>query len=233
METACEISRESGFCATGTFTPGGMVMKKILTKRQQDILDFVESFLQKHGYPPTLREIGNAFGISSTNGVRVNLAALEKKKYIIRHPWLSRGIELIYAPKTQQVEGEIGYVPIIGKVAAGEPIFAAENIEGMLAIDDSFLPTKKVFALKVKGDSMVGAGILDGDYVLSRRQHNAESGDIVVFIIGDEITVKKYDTKGDKVLLIPTNEAYETRIIKKNSSDLQIAGKVIGLLRKY
>jgi repressor LexA len=208
-------------------------MKKILTKRQQDILDFIESFLQKRGYPPTLREIGNEFGISSTNGVRVNLAALEKKKYIIRRPWLSRGIELIYAPKTQQTETEVGYVPIIGKVAAGEPIFAAENIEGMLAVDDSFLPTKKVFALKVKGDSMLGAGILDGDYVLSKRQHNAEPGDIVVFIVGDEITVKKYDTKGDKVLLIPENDAYETRIIKKNSSDLQIAGKVIGLIRKY
>lgn len=208
-------------------------MKKILTKRQQEILDFIESFLQKHGYPPTLREIGNAFGISSTNGVRVNLAALEKKKYIIRQPWLSRGIELIYAPKTQHVEGDVGYVPIIGKVAAGEPIFAAENIEGMLAIDDSFLPTKKVFALKVKGDSMVGSGILDGDYVLARRQHNAEAGDIIVFIIGDEITVKTFETKGDKVLLIPSNDTYETRIIKKNSSDLQIAGKVIGLLRKY
>jgi repressor LexA len=208
-------------------------MKKILTKRQQEILDFIESFLHKRGYPPTLREIGNEFGISSTNGVRVNLAALEKKKYIIRRPWLSRGIELIYAPKTQQIEGEIGYVPIIGKVAAGEPIFAAENIEGMLAIDDSFLPTKKVFALRVKGDSMVGAGILDGDYVLSRRQHSAEPGEIMVFIVGDEITVKRYDAKGDKVLLIPENEAYETRIIKKNSSELQIAGKVIGLIRKY
>lgn len=208
-------------------------MKRILTKRQQEILDFIESFIQKRGYPPTLREIGNEFGISSTNGVRVNLAALEKKKYIIRRPWLSRGIELIYAPKGHQTDVEVGYVPIIGKVAAGEPIFAAENIEGMLAIDDSFLPTKKVFALKVKGDSMIGAGIIDGDFVLARRQHNAEPGDIAVFIIGDEITVKRYDLKGDKVLLIPENEAYETRIIKKNSADLQIAGKVVGLLRKY
>ncbi len=208
-------------------------MKRILTKRQQEILDFIESFIQKRGYPPTLREIGNQFGISSTNGVRVNLAALEKKKYIIRRPWLSRGIELIYAPKGQQNESEVGYVPIIGKVAAGEPIFAAENIEGMLAIDDSFLPTKKVFALKVKGDSMTGVGIMDGDYVLARRQHNSDPGDIVVFIVGDEVTVKRYDTKGDKVLMIPENDAYETRIIKKNSSDLQIAGKVVGLLRKY
>ncbi len=208
-------------------------MKKILTKRQQEILDYIEDFIQKRGYPPTLREIGNEFGISSTNGVRVNLAALEKKQYIIRRPWLSRGIELVHAPKEKQNDSEVGYIPIIGKVAAGEPIFAAENIEGMLAVDDTFIPTKKVFALKVKGDSMSGVGILDGDYVLARRQHNVEVGEIAVFIIGEEVTVKRFDTKGDKVYLIPANEAYETRIIKKNSSDLQIAGKVVGLLRKY
>lgn len=208
-------------------------MKKILTKRQQEILDFIESFHQKRGYPPTLREIGNEFGISSTNGVRVNLAALEKKNYIIRRPWLSRGIEMVDAPKVQHTDTEVGYIPIIGKVAAGEPIFAAENIEGMLAIDDSFIQTKKVFALKVHGDSMIGAGIMDGDYVLARRQHTAEPSEIIVFIVGDEITVKRYDTKGDKVLLIPENEAYEVRSIKKNSPDLQIAGKVVGLMRKY
>ncbi len=208
-------------------------MKRILTKRQQEILDFIESFMQKRGYPPTLREIGNEFGISSTNGVRVNLAALEKKQYIRRRPWLSRGIELVNAPKVPQTDTEIGYVPIIGKVAAGEPIFAAENIEGMLAVDDSFLPTKKVFALKVKGDSMKNAGIMDGDYVLARRQHTADPGEIIVFIVGDEITVKRYDSKGDKVYLIPENEQYETRVLEKRSSDLQIAGKVVGILRKY
>ncbi|MBT4483171.1 MAG: transcriptional repressor LexA [Candidatus Latescibacteria bacterium] len=208
-------------------------MKRILTKRQQDILDFIESFIQKRSYPPTLREIGNEFGIKSTNGVRVNLAALEKKQYIVRRPWLSRSIELVHSPKTYQTEGEIGYVPIIGKVAAGEPIFAAENIEGMLAIDDSFLPTKKVFALKVKGDSMTGAGILEGDYVLARRQHTVDPGEIAVFIVGDEITVKRYDTDGDKLMLIPENEAYETRYIKKNAHDVQIAGKIVGLIRKY
>jgi repressor LexA len=209
-------------------------MKKLLTTRQQEILDFIEDFIGKRGYPPTLREIGNEFGISSTNGVRVNLAALEKKQYIIRRPWLSRGIELVHSPKAViQQDGEIGYIPIIGKVAAGEPIFASENIEGMLAVDDSFLSTKKVFALKVKGDSMMGAGIVDGDYVLARRQHNADPGEIVVIILGDEITVKKYDSKGDKIYLIPENEAYETRVIKKNSPDVQIAGKVVGLIRKY
>ena len=126
-------------------------MKKILTQRQQDILDFIESFMQKRGYPPTLREIGNEFGISSTNGVRVNLAALEKKKYIVRRPWLSRGIELVNAPKVIHTDSEVGYVPIIGKVAAGEPIFAAENIQGMLAVDDSFIQTKKSFCTQSPG----------------------------------------------------------------------------------
>ncbi|MFC1552798.1 transcriptional repressor LexA, partial [Candidatus Latescibacterota bacterium] len=142
-------------------------MKKVLTKRQQDILDFIESFQKERGYPPTLRDIGNEFGIKSTNGVRVNLAALEKKQYIIRRPWLSRGIELINVPKVEPTDKEVGYVPIIGKVAAGEPIFSSENIEGMLAVDDTFLKTKKVFALKVKGDSMKNAGIMDGDFVLA------------------------------------------------------------------
>jgi repressor LexA len=210
-------------------------MKKVLTKRQQDILDFIESFQKERGYPPTLRDIGNEFGIKSTNGVRVNLAALEKKQYIIRRPWLSRGIELINVPKVEKKEtdSEVGYVPIIGKVAAGEPIFSSENIEGMLAVDDSFLKTKKVFALKVKGDSMKNAGILNGDYVLARRQHTAESGEIIVFIVNDEITVKRYDSEGDKVFLIPENEDYETRMIRKTSSELQIAGKVVGLLRRY
>lgn len=208
-------------------------MKRTLTKRQQDILDFIEQFIQERGYPPTLREIGNNFGISSTNGVRVNLAALEKKQYIRRRPWLSRGIEIVNSPKVQHTDGDVDYIPIIGKVAAGEPIFASENIEGMLAVDDSFMPTKKVFALKVHGDSMKNAGILDGDFVLARRQHTAEPGEITVFVVGDEITVKRYDTKGDRVVMIPENEAYERRMIPRNSPDLQIAGKVIGLIRRY
>ncbi|MFC1489931.1 transcriptional repressor LexA [Candidatus Latescibacterota bacterium] len=208
-------------------------MKKVLTKRQQDILDFIESFQKERGYPPTLRDIGNEFGIKSTNGVRVNLAALEKKQYIIRRPWLSRGIELINVPKVEPTDSEVGYVPIIGKVAAGEPIFSSENIEGMLAVDDTFLKTKKVFALKVKGDSMKNVGIMDGDLVLARRQHTAESGEIIVFIINDEITVKRYDSEGDKVYLIPENDDFETTMIRKTSSDLQIAGKVVGLMRKY
>ena len=194
-------------------------MKRTLTKRQQEILNFIEDFIQKRGYPPTLREIGNEFGISSTNGVRVNLAALDKKQYIIKRPRLSRGIELIHSPKIRQsTDAEIGYIPIINKATTGEPLFASENIKGILAIDENFISTKRVFALEVKGDSMLGVGIMDGDYVFVRRQHLLEPGDIAAFVIGNEVTVKRYDIKGDKVYLIPENEAYETRIIKKNSS---------------
>ncbi|MFC1552914.1 transcriptional repressor LexA [Candidatus Latescibacterota bacterium] len=208
-------------------------MKKVLTNRQQDILDFIESFQKERGYPPTLRDIGNEFGIKSTNGVRVNLAALEKKQYIIRRPWLSRGIELINVPKVEAPDSKVGQVPIIGKVAAGELLFSSENIKGMLKVDDSFIKSKNVFALKVKDNSMKKADILKGDYVLAKRQQSAKSGEIIVFVVKDEITVKRYDSKDDKVSLIPENDKYKTSTFKKTSSKLQIVGKVVGLIRRF
>ena len=208
-------------------------MKKTLTQKQQEIFDFIERFMQKRGYPPTLREVCNEFGISSTNGVRVHIIALEKKNYIIRRRYLSRGIEIVDDQKSTQTESEIGYVPIIGKITPGEPVFAPDNIEGMLAIDNSFIATQKAFALKVSDNSMNGAGMIKGDYAIARRQHIAETGESVVFVIGDEIIIRRYDEKGDRVLMIPENEAYKVKKIRKNSSDLQIAGKVIGIMRKY
>ena len=111
-------------------------MKKILTQRQQDIFDFIVRFMQERGYPPTLREMCNEFGIKSTNGVRVILEALVKKRYIIRRPWLSRGIELVDEPKNIHTENDTNFIPIIGKVTPGEPIFSADNIEGMLGLVD-------------------------------------------------------------------------------------------------
>jgi repressor LexA len=208
-------------------------MKRILTPRQQDILEYIETFLQQHGYPPTLREIGDQFEISSTNGVRVNLAALEKKQFIVRRPWLSRGIELVNTPRVQQTDGQVSYVPIIKKVADGTPIFAAENIEGMLAIDDSFFPAQRVFAVRMHGDAMKDAGIIDGDFLLAKRQQNVEPGDNTVFIISEEIIVRQYDTRGNMVQLIPANDKYETQFISRSSHTFQIGGKVIGLIRKY
>ena len=208
-------------------------MKKLLTKRQQQILDFIISFMQNRGYPPTLREIGNTIGIGTPTGVRVNLEAIEKKKYIIRRPWLSRGIELVDEQKNIHTESDTNYIPIIGKGTPGEPIFSADNIEGMLTLDDSYIQSQKVFAYKAHDDSMSGAGIIDGDYVIAERQHIATKDDNILVIVGDEIMVRRYDEKGRTVLLIPKNEAYDTMIIKKSSSDLQIVGKVIGLMRRY
>ena len=208
-------------------------MKKILTKRQQEIFDFIVSFMQERGYPPTLREIAKEVGIGTPTGVRVNLEAIEKKKYIIRRPRLSRGIELVDEPKNIHAESDTNFIPIIGKVTSGEPIFAAENIEGMLALDDSYIQSQKVFAYKAHDDSMNSAGIIDGDYVIAQRQHNADKSDNVVVIVGDEIMIRRYDEKSNTILLIPENKAYETMTISKNSSDLQIVGKVIGLMRRY
>jgi repressor LexA len=208
-------------------------MKLTLTTRQQDILDFIETFSQERGYPPTLREIGNQFGISSTNGVRVNLAALEKKQYIRRLPWLSRGIELVNIPRLQQTDGQVSYVPVISKVAKGTPIFAAENIAGMLAVDDSFFSAQKAFAVRVHDDSMSDAGILKDDFLLVKRQQNVETGNITIFIIGEDITIRRYDTVGNMIKLIPANDNYETQLISRSSHTLQIGGKVMGLIRKY
>jgi repressor LexA len=159
------------------------------------------------------------------------LDALAKKGYIRRTPLLSRGIEL-----TDYVEAgtraEIQSVPIIGRVAAGEPILAVENVEGTLAVDRTFLPSEGVFALLVNGDSMKNAGILHGDYVLARQQNVAEKGDIVVAIVGEEATVKRYIPSFNRVTLMPENEAYDPIVVDHRSPAFQIAGKVIGLMRR-
>ena len=154
-------------------------MRKALTRRQQEIFDFIAETIRGKGYPPTIREIMDAFGIASTNGVRTTLAALEKKGYIRRRPMLSRGIELTdFVERDVPGTTELREIPLIGRVAAGEPILATENVEGTLAVDRSFVPSGEVFALKVSGESMQDAGIMDGDYVLARQQQTANQGDI-------------------------------------------------------
>jgi repressor LexA len=208
-------------------------VRRKLTERQQAIYDFIADAIRDNGYPPTIREIMDGFGIASTNGVRTTLAALEKKGYIRRRPMLSRGIEL-----TDQVRREprsdldFREVPIVGRVAAGEPILATENIEGTLAVDRSIAPSSEVFALQVQGESMRDAGILDGDYVLARQQGTADPGDIVVAVIGDEATVKRFYTDGERVRLQPENESFDPILVDPQSSDFRIAGKIVGLMRR-
>ena len=202
-------------------------MSKELTKRQRDVLDFIAEMIGKKGFPPTIREIGSKFKISSTNGVRAILSALTQKGYIRRKPLVSRGIELLTQSRASFVA-----VPLLGRIAAGLPILAVENIEGSIAVDRYFLPSGDIFSLQVVGDSMKDSGIFDGDYVLAKMQPTAEKGDVVVAVIGEEATVKKYFPEKNRVRLVPANPVFEPIIVDKKSPDFRVAGKVIGLLRK-
>ena len=202
-------------------------MKELLTERQRAILDFIERRILEKGQCPTIREIGSSFDIVSTNGVRTHLAALIKKGYHKKEKLISRGLEL-----TRSVVTEIGRVPLVGRVPAGSPIDAIENIEGEIALDLSFVPKGESFSLRVVGDSMHDAGILDGDLVLVRKQVTAQRGDIVVAIVNGEATVKRYFPDGSNVRLQPENDAFEPIMVSRKSREFRIAGKVVGLIRK-
>jgi repressor LexA len=209
-------------------------MRKKLTLRQQSIFDFIAHTIKHRGAPPTIREIMDKFSISSTNGVRTTLAALEKKGHIRRHARLSRGIELVDYLEPQPLATEITEIPLIGRVAAGEPILATQNIEANLQVDRSLLPASgETFALRVYGESMKNAGILDGDIVLARHQENAERGDIVVALLDEEATVKRYDPTPHSIRLLPENDAFEPIIVSHDSGTFRIAGKVVGLMRRF
>ncbi len=209
-------------------------MRKKLTDRQQEIYGFIAQTIRDKRFPPTIREIMEAFQIASTNGVRTTLAALEKKGFIKRRPMLSRGIELTdYVERDLPASLEIREIPVIGRVAAGEPILAAENVEGTVAVDRSFVRSDEVFALRVRGESMRNAGIMDGDYVLARQQPTATAGDIVVAVIGEEATVKRYYPEGRKVRLMPENEMFEPIVVDPRQDAFRIAGKIVGLMRRF
>ena len=209
--------------------------RKELTSRQEEILEYIKKYSKENRMPPTVREIGNHFEISSTNGVRSILAALIKKGYINRSPRLSRGIEVIDNDKSGNVAeapSNTIEIPIVGRVAAGTPILAVQNLEGPVTIDRDFLACRSdVFALRVKGDSMINAGIFDGDLIFARQQKTAERGEIIVAQIDNEATVKYYHPLADHVELRPANPRYRP-IIVKNDKDFTIAGKLIGVMRK-
>lgn len=204
-------------------------MKKVkLTERQKTVLEFIRTQISHHGISPTIREIGKFMKISSTNGVRMHINALIKKGYLKKNKHIARGLVL-----TSQIAQEILKVPIVGSVPAGLPIDAIENIEGELAIDASFLPKGDSFSLKVMGDSMKNAGILDGDIVMVKKQNIAQQGDIIVAIIGDEATVKRYFKEQSHIKLQPENSDFDPIIIDSNSPEFRIAGKVVGLIRRF
>jgi repressor LexA len=209
---------------------------KDLTEKQKEILNFIQSFRETTGYPPTLREIGKHFGISSTFGVKRHLDALVKKRYLNIESYASRGISILKNEKSSNtnlvLENALyNQIPIVGRVAAGTPILAVENIEGSIVVDPSFMrKTEESFALKVKGDSMVDAGIFEGDIVIVSPQKEAKTGDIVVALIADEATVKIIEIKNDKIRLIPQNKNYQP-INVTEESDFSLVGKVTGLIR--
>ena len=208
---------------------------KELTRRQKEVLDFISETTEKNGFPPTIREIGKKFRIASTNGVRAILSALSVKGYIRRKPLLSRGIEVLRSVSSSigRVKPALVSVPLLGRISAGLPVLAVENVEGSIGIDKTLFPGDRIFFLKVTGDSMRDAGILNGDYVLAQQQNTADKGEIVVAMIGDEATVKRYFPEKNKVRLEPANPEYGPIIVEKRTPDFFIAGKVIGLLRKY
>jgi len=203
---------------------------RAITSHQREVLDYIGDHASQFGYPPTLREIGLKFAIGSTNGVRCILASLEKKGYIRRSPHLSRGIEIVSVSKRSS--GTVT-VPIIGRVAAGLPLLALENLEGDILIDRDYFPYTDGFALRVKGRSMIDVGIMDGDVILARPNLPVEPGSIVVALIGEEATVKKYYPEIDRVRLEPANPQFGPIIVDHDTPGFYIAGKVVGLYRRY
>jgi repressor LexA len=193
-------------------------------ERTREILSFIQKFQRDRGYPPTIREIGGAFGIASTNGVRYHLHRLEEQGLLKRSEKISRGIESL------GVETKQPGIPILGRVAAGQPILAEESYEGRLETQDVFGSTEGLFALRVRGDSMIEAGVFENDYVVVRQQDTARSGDMVVALIEDEATVKYYRPRGNRVELVPANAKYRP-IVVDSSSELRVLGVVRGVVR--
>ena len=203
-----------------------------LTQRQQMVLNYITQSISDRGYPPTLREIGSHMGIRSTNGVNDHLRALERKGYLKREDMKSRTLQPVHTKSTEQ--GDVVSIPIVGRVAAGEPVLAEQNIEDTITVDRFFIGNQReVFGLKVRGDSMINAGINNGDFIFVRKQMHAEEGEIVVALIEDEATVKYYHSGPDSIRLQPANDAYEPIIIRREDlRPTQILGVVIGVFHR-
>jgi repressor LexA len=207
-------------------------MAEELTDKQKKALAYIQAEIRQHGRPPTLREIGAEIGISSTNGVRYLLDTLQRKGFLQRSPMLSRGIELSSRVAVTLPFENTREVPLIGRVAAGTPLLATENLEGHIRVDRSIASSDETFALKVRGDSMKEAGILEGDVIFARPQTTAEPGDIVVALLGEEATVKFFRPQNDKICLEPANRYYSPIVVEKGTPGFRILGRVIGLMRK-
>jgi repressor LexA len=209
------------------FAEGGPV----LTERQRQILDFLTRYVDAHGYPPTVREIGEAVGLASPSTVHAHLANLERAGLLKRDPTKPRALELRREPKA--APADVHKLPLVGEVAAGGPLLAEENVEDYLAVPEPLSKGGEEFLLRVKGDSMINAGILDGDIAVVQRQQDARNGDVVVALAGDdesadEATLKRFFREDGRVRLQPENDELEPIYVQH----VQILGKVIGVFRQ-
>ena len=201
--------------------------------RQREILDFIESEMRTRGYPPSVREIGEAVGLTSTSTVHAHLATLQRLGYLRRDPSKPRAIEVRYDPESGAAVDRrpVRHVPLVGDVAAGTDVLAQENVEELLPLPADFTGDGQVFMLRVRGDSMIEAGILDGDYAVVRQDPEPRKGDVVVAgIPGEEATVKTWTRKGSKVILLPANPRFSS--MELDAADVTVYGKVVTILRR-
>lgn len=205
-----------------------------LTERQQGILDFIDSQNRERGYPPSVREIGQAVGLTSPSTVHSHLNTLQKLGYLRRDPSKPRAIEVRYDPNSGAVieRAAVTHVPLVGDVAAGTDVLAHENVEELMPLPTEFTGEGELYMLRVRGESMINVGIHDGDFVVVSRQDTAQNGQIVIAgIPGEEATVKTYESSGDTVTLLPANDALEPMVFA--AGEVQVFGKVVTVLRRY
>ncbi len=197
-----------------------------ISAKQQEILEYIKETILKKGYPPAVREICEAVNLKSTSSVHSHLETLEENGYIRRDPTKPRAIEIL-DDHFNLTRREVANIPLIGSVAAGQPILAQENIENYFPVPVDLIPNQEAFILKVKGESMINAGILDGDHIIVAQQETADNGDIVVALLDDSATVKRFYRENSQIRLQPENDTMEPIY----ATDVQILGKVVGLLR--
>ncbi len=201
-----------------------------LTARQREVLDCIRMYQAEKGYPPSIRELGKMLNISSLRGVTIHLDALERKGWIERES-TSRSIRVL-APQQPEVSQQGAAVPLLGAISAGVPLLAVENVDSYVTVPKEMSASgSELFALKVRGDSMIGDHIMDGDVIIVRSQNSADTDDIVAALIGDEATVKRLDLRANPPRLLPSNPNYEP--IELAGEDARILGKVVGLMRTF
>ena len=208
-------------------------MAQVLSTKRKEILDCIADSVRDRGYPPSVREIGEAVGLTSSSTGPAHLAVLQREGYLRRDPTKPRAIEVCYDPASKVIveSRPVRHVPLVGDVAAGSGVLAQENVEELLPLPEDFTGTGTLFMLRVRGDSMIDAGIFDGDFVVVRQQSDAEDGEVVVAgVPGDEATVKTLSRRGGQIVLTPANERLTPIVL--DPADVVVYGKVVTVLRR-